>query len=679
MKRYTLSGAAVMLCILSFSFGYATVQVQQEAAVITFLSGNVDVDRTPDNDQEDFNIAELDLELPRGSIVRTGRNGYCELTLIDGSLIRIAPTSVFKIEDLSFDQTSGSKRALFNLLFGKVKSTVSKLTTDDSSFELRSGTSLAGVRGTTFGVFYDGVKSQVLIFEGSVSLESVTMAFEPLVIKEGRFSTVPADGLAEPVVKIPKELWQAWDEEFRVFGEEVQPIAAGEIEEMAGEGEEKEEKHLSFSASVGSVTAGSKFYGLWAFHTEYNQGKFGVGMYLPFIFPLEQGIYSYQDWYNRGDWDFTDFSDAVHDLLVKICLKYGEYGDPLSFQLGGLERVTFNNGFIVDGYTNMLFSPLKQNAGATLNADLGYVGMETFSARVDQGLQTSGVRAYVRPLGEKVPLSLGASVFHDRPKPDSGLWPVGPPPLNQPTANEAQLPHIIIVGANGEIPLTNLEKFSMVLYGDVAGTGYQYNQLHPSLVGTGVQEGKIQFLKSLGTAFGLTGTVGSVVDYRAEYRYLRDYYEPGMINFNWDNRRLTYQQELLNLIQAQKDPAYEDKDSIGFYLSAGASILQRRLSFGLGAGYYERHMAAGSDPVDQGRIYVTLEEGLIPGFWGGIIYDRADDFGGLFKDFIDENTLFDVRLNYRLAPMLTLSLNIRRTYELTTPVDIFSIDTRVSF
>jgi hypothetical protein len=375
-----LAGAVVLLCSLSFGHASAQDGLQREAAVITFLSGNVDVDRTPDNEVDDFNVAELEMELPRGSIVRTGRNGYCELTLIDGSLIRIAPTSVFMIEEFDFDQSTGSKRALFNLLFGRVKSTVSKLTTDDSSFELRSGTSLAGIRGTTYGVFYDGVQSQVLVFEGSVSLQSVTMAFEPLVIREGKFTTVPADGLAEPVAKIPKEVWQAWDEEFKVFSDVVQPITAQETEKVL----EKKETHLDLSASFGSLATKSTFYSLWAFNAEYNRGNFGGGVFLPFIFPLGRGIYAYQDWYNRGDWDFTNFNDVIHDLLVKIYLKYGEHGDPLSFRMGGLEEVTFNQGFIVNGYTNMLFFPLELNAGATLDADLNYVGMEFFTAPASQ-------------------------------------------------------------------------------------------------------------------------------------------------------------------------------------------------------------------------------------------------------------------------------------------------------
>jgi hypothetical protein len=683
MKKVLCIGVA-LLSILSFGYGFAQESMTQIPAVITYLVGNVDVDNTPDNNVEDFQIAELDMKLPRGAIVRTGRDGLCELSLHDGSTIKLSNTSVFKIEDISYNEDSGRKRSKFNLMFGKMKATVAKLTTSDSEFDVRSGTALAGVRGTTYGIFFDGVQAQVLVFDGSVSLESITGAFEPQIIKKGKFSTIPSDGLAESATRIPEEVWQEWDEEFSPFSDEAEEIVEEQPEEKPKTTSDKGEKKINLGATFGSLTIEDTFFNRWAFLTEYKRGKFGFGLYLPAIFLPDNGLFSFKEWYNYDEWDFTDFNDAIHDLLVKIYyLQYGRDGDPFFFRLGGLERVRLYQGFIVNEYTNMLYFPQEVSTGVVLNADLHFAGIESFIAHVDRGLQTSAVRGYLRPLGRKVPLSIGGTMFYDWPKPDSASWPMGP--LGEQTQNEEQLPRIFIVGLDTGFPVTQLDSFTMEIYVDAAKIGYQYDELQPALAGTGVNAGKIEFLEGFGTALGVAGTVVSMVDYRAEYRYIRDYYEPGIIDFNWDNRRLTYQQELLNLILAQNDPSYASADSSGFYLSGGVRLFDLKLAMGLGYGQYNRYTGTSTENVEEGQIYIKMEEGLIPKTWGQITYDRSNNFSSIFKEPFDESTLFNVDIFYQVAPLLTLSLKIKRTYQYDDeaqqwrPIDSFGINTMISF
>ena len=683
MRKVLYIGVA-LLSILSFGYGFAQESMTQIPAVITYLVGNVDVDNTPDNNVEDFQIAELDMQLPQGTIVRTGRDGQCELSLHDGSIVKISHTSVFKIEDISYNEDSGKKRSKFKLMFGKMKATVAKLTTSDSEFDVRSGTALAGVRGTTYGIFFDGVQAQVLVFDGSVSLESITGAFEPQIIKKGQFSTVLSDGLAESTTRIPKKVWQEWDEEFSPFSEEAEEIVEEQPEEKPETTFGKGERKISLGATFGSLTIEDAFYNRWAFLTEYNRGRFGVGLYLPAIFLPENGLFSFNKWHNKNEWDFTDFEDIIHDLLVKIYyLRCGEEGDPLYFRMGGLERVKLHQGFIVNDYTNMLYFPKELSTGAVLGADLSIVGVETLVAHVDRGLQTSAARLYLRPLGGKVPLSIGGTIFHDWPKPNSASWPVGP--LGEQSQNKDQLPRIFIVGLDMGFPITQLDSFTMEIYADAAKLGYQYNELHPFLADTGVHEGKIEFLDGFGIALGLTGTVISMVDYRAEYRFTRDYYEPGIIDFNWDNRRLTYQQELLILILAQNDPSYTSADSSGFYLSGGVRLFDMKLAMGLGYGQYNRYTGTSTENIEEGQIYLRMEEGLLPKTWGQITYDRSDNFSSIFKEPFDESTLFKADIFYQAAPLLTLSLRVKRTYQFDDaaqqwrPIDSFGINTMISF
>ena len=564
---------------------------------------------------------------------------------------------------MSYNEDSGKKRSKFNLFFGKMKATVSKLTTTDSEFDVRSGTALAGIRGTTYGIFFDGVQAQVLVFDGSVSLESITRAFEPQVIKKGQLTTVLSDGLAEPVSRIPRDVWEAWDEEFMPFSEEAEEITEEEPEEPEEEPEKRErkgERNINLGATFGSLTINDNFYNRWAIMPEFNRGKFGIGLYLPAIFLPDNGLFAFNEWYNKNEWDFTD----LKDILVKIYyLRYGEEGDPLYFRLGGLERVTLYHGFIVDDYTNMLYFPQEINIGAVLDANFSIAGFETFVANVDKGIQTSAARAYLRPMGERFPLSIGGTIFHDRPKPE--VWPSG-------TTNEEQLPHIFIMGLDTGFPIAQLDSFNMDIYVAAAKVGYQYNELHPSL--TSVNAGKIEFVKGFGTAIGLAGTVMSRVDYRAEYRYTRDYYEPGIVDWNWINVRQTYQADLLNLILDQNDPVYSSSDSSGIYLSAGVRFFKERLSLGMGYSNYKVYTGT-TETVNEGEIYLRLEEGLIPKTWAEINYERNSNFESILKEPFDNDTYLNAEIFYQVAPLLTLSLS----YKKIKGMDTFGLNTMLSF
>jgi hypothetical protein len=225
----------------------------------------------------------------------------------------------------------------------------------------------------------------------------------------------------------------------------------------------------------------------------------------------------------------------------------------------------------------------------------------------------------------------------------------------------------------------------MELYLDAAKIGYQYNQLQPALTGTGVKAGQIEFLKGFGAAAGLSGTVVSRVDYRAEYRYIRDYYEPGIINFNWDNRRLTYQQELLDIILAQSSTSYASEQNHGLYLSAGLGFFDMKLTTGLGYGNYNRYNGISTEKVEEGQLFVRLEEGLVANTWGQISYQRSNNFSTMFRDPFDESTLVNFDVFYRAAPSLTISLGIKRSYRYEDatlrwiPVDSFGITTLVRF
>jgi hypothetical protein len=216
IRRAAMCGAAFCF-ILWTGVGYTQTEMVPESASVSFLSGSVDVDLTPDDRREDFQAAELGMKLLPGTLIRTGQKALCEITMPDGSTVKISSGTVFQITRSDVDSETGKRSQWFDLLFGKVRAKVQKFIAPDSEFEIVSGTALAGVRGTDFAVTYDGVSSRVLVFEGSVDLGSLTESFEPVVLSGGQMSALPAGGVPEPPVVIPADTLQDWQSEADMF------------------------------------------------------------------------------------------------------------------------------------------------------------------------------------------------------------------------------------------------------------------------------------------------------------------------------------------------------------------------------------------------------------------------------------------------------------------------------
>jgi len=291
----------VVLTIAVFSgvvaaFAQENENLPGQPAYISYLAGNVDVDITPENEIEDFEIAELEMELPAGTIIRTGKKALCEIILADSSTVKISSSSVFRLDEQLYNADSGKKKERFSLIFGRVRAKVQKLLTSDSIFEIKSGTALAGVRGTSFGIQYDGAVVKVLTFEGSVTLSSAENAFEPIVIEQGQMSAVLPDGIPEPVTTIPEDVLNDWQTELDKFttetakAETTQPaVSLPKPAEKKGKKEGGVSKFLSLNAYIGTVTIGNSVYARWVFTPELSVGKLGVGLFLPAIFSPDVG------------------------------------------------------------------------------------------------------------------------------------------------------------------------------------------------------------------------------------------------------------------------------------------------------------------------------------------------------------------------------------------------------
>jgi hypothetical protein len=148
-----------------------------------------------------------------GDTVETGDRARLELTLPDGSKLRLAPKSKATLDAASFN---GKRRERVSLKLGagRVWSNVVRGTGGADAFEVRTENAVTGVRGTSFSVLASADASAIVrVYTGTVG------------VRPG----ARAPGERRPVAG-PSQVSKAqWEEIIAKAMQEVRVSAAGEI------------------------------------------------------------------------------------------------------------------------------------------------------------------------------------------------------------------------------------------------------------------------------------------------------------------------------------------------------------------------------------------------------------------------------------------------------------------
>jgi hypothetical protein len=161
---------------------------QARAAYIDSWRGEVDIKR---GGAADWVRLEGDdkVRLGDGDELRTARASTVDILMEDGSRVKLAPVSSFKMSSENKDAVS------LGLYFGRVRSWVKKFS---KKFEVRTPSAVCAVRGTDVMVSSDSEgNSRVEVYDGSV-LTGDSKGNSNMV-REGQFAEVPSGGrMREP-------------------------------------------------------------------------------------------------------------------------------------------------------------------------------------------------------------------------------------------------------------------------------------------------------------------------------------------------------------------------------------------------------------------------------------------------------------------------------------------------
>ena len=189
---------ARLQCLLMALLLFAVPVAAQEVGTVAGLDGTADIGRggawTP---------AEVGAPIEQGDQLRTGNPGRLKVVFQDDSVLSVSEESLIVVNEQVFDPANNKTRSYFDLVRGKLSSIVSDYYGQPgASYQVKTATAVAGVRGTEFSVSYDPEDevTEVLGFNGTVQVHSlmdpagpgvIITANEATTVAHGRLPTVP--------------------------------------------------------------------------------------------------------------------------------------------------------------------------------------------------------------------------------------------------------------------------------------------------------------------------------------------------------------------------------------------------------------------------------------------------------------------------------------------------------
>jgi len=407
------------------------------------------------------------------------------------------------------------------------------------------------------------------------------------------------------------------------FGPQTLPIGAQE--EIA-----EAKSPFSLGMGFGVDGFGDQAYQRISLMPELTFGKFGIAFDLYMRFNFANGTFNLYE----EDWvpDKPTFTDIAGLYLQKFrYIRYGFKGEPLYIKLGSIDDATLGNGFIMGAYSNTLFLPERRILGLTFDLDGGLfnfpvIGLESHIGDLSS-FDVIGGRLYIRPLVlSNVPifknLELGATVAADTDPfryadsdTKAGAELVGIDP---------EKAKMWALGGDIRIPLINASFITLDVFGDIATLKAE----------------------SLGGAVGVDGRLIHIILYGAQIRLIGEDFLPVFFDSSYDISR----PERYALIEGDlSTPGYT-----GWLGTLGLSILNDLLVLLVTVeGPFEKIDGNENNflnyPHLRGSLHV--KEGLIPGFFFGISYEKM-----FLREFADlgspEGAIARATLNYRTGPAL---------------------------
>ncbi|MFO1221023.1 MAG: FecR domain-containing protein [Burkholderiaceae bacterium] len=142
--------------------------------------------------------------LPEGSELVTGADGHATVRLVDGTLLRLRPSSRLQVNESNRLPDVGVTNSAVRLPKGRTEIEAAPAQGGKPGFRIDTPTGLLGVRGTAFRVASDGegAATRGEVLEGTVGFSGAAPGRPVVPVPQGYGSVIAAGGVVSPPVRL---------------------------------------------------------------------------------------------------------------------------------------------------------------------------------------------------------------------------------------------------------------------------------------------------------------------------------------------------------------------------------------------------------------------------------------------------------------------------------------------
>ncbi|MDP2599438.1 MAG: FecR family protein [Deltaproteobacteria bacterium] len=141
-----------------------------------------------------------------GDILETKKNGAIKILFKDDTLLTLKENSKTIITEYLFEPKTKKRRAVFNALFGKVRTVVGRFFGKDEVVEIRTPTAVAGIRGTDIGAVVTKNKTIFYCFSGICDVHNISLPEQKIEMMAGTFTEITQSAAPIPLAPIPETI-----------------------------------------------------------------------------------------------------------------------------------------------------------------------------------------------------------------------------------------------------------------------------------------------------------------------------------------------------------------------------------------------------------------------------------------------------------------------------------------
>ena len=137
--------------------------------------------------------AKMEGGVEPGDIIRTKSRAKAQLTMVDNSVITLAPESRLAIADYQFNPAQESRRAVVRLFRGLVHTVINRvIKTEEPDFLMETHTAVIGVRGTNFYTLVGPSFTATYLAHGTLGVSSNLSTLPALLLLHSmQFTQIP--------------------------------------------------------------------------------------------------------------------------------------------------------------------------------------------------------------------------------------------------------------------------------------------------------------------------------------------------------------------------------------------------------------------------------------------------------------------------------------------------------